>query len=673
VVRLKKSDGDVGVVLCDCNGELKHRLDFPSLEKKLNTLSAVIAVKRCSRLCDPKECSDAVTALLKNGASRLAVGGCGDDLLETALEEAVKKNGLNNSLLWPVNIREHCGLVHKNKKAATKKAYRRLSAIVNRVRLAEPSKTIRCAISRDVAVVGGGFAGKQAAVALADLGHRVALVYKDAEQSGVTAITPEFYGYLGDDPDGVADSIETFNEELNQLIKKHKIIDDYSESYIHSIEGDLGNFTINLSGNGKAQKIQAGAVILTSCQNVKPVVKTLKIGKLPGVVDMHRLLKLIRSGDVPGNVAILTGYTGEQGRAVSAQVWSAAELLVKRFGVQVKVYCRNVQVAATGLERLYRRSRSEGVIIVKSENKPVISTQGSKLSVKSKDPVAAAEITDVFDLVVIADIQYEGNGDGAVDFMKELRYGPDGALQYDNIWLLPTHTNRPGIFVIGDARGNSEYREALTDGLSAASSIHSLLAGDQMEVSDDAAAVDSNKCVLCLTCLRLCPHGAIHIDDEEHAACVSPLSCQRCGICVAECPAKAIKLPGYSDEEIKADIGEKPHVTVFTCENSAVPAAEAAGLSGFEYEAKVELIRVPCAGRVDPHTVLTALEAGAEKVFVLGCHPESCQYLTGASRSSRRIDRLTAMLDNAGFDGSRVFFGGLSAVEPGKFIEYVTG
>ena len=201
--------------------------------------------------------------------------------------------------------------------------------------------------------------------------------------------------------------------------------------------------------------------------------------------------------------------------------------------------------------------------------------------------------------------------------------------------------------------------------------VHGLLGEKYIEVRDDAATVDSDKCVLCLTCKRVCPHGAISINEDENAAYISQISCMRCGICAAECPAKAITLPGFTDEQIAADIGKKPRMTVFACENSALPAANAAALSGYDYNTDVELIRIPCAGRVDPKTVLTALETGAEKVMILGCHPESCQYLTGSSRSARRIKHLNAMLEKAGFDSSRVFFGGIAAVEPGRYIEYV--
>lgn len=142
-------------------------------------------------------------------------------------------------------------------------------------------------------------------------------------------------------------------------------------------------------------------------------------------------------------------------------------------------------------------------------------------------------------------------------------------------------------------------------------------------------------------------------------------------VVAAECPAYAITLPGYTDEQFAAEVGDKPRVIVFACENSAFPAAEAAGATGLGCGSSVRLIRVPCAGDVSPRRVLAALEKGAQKIVVMGCHPESCLYLSGSCRASGRMERLQGMLEKAGVDKSRVSFVGMAPVELVKFIEYV--
>jgi len=231
--------------------------------------------------------------------------------------------------------------------------------------------------------------------------------------------------------------------------------------------------------------------------------------------------------------------------------------------------------------------------------------------------------------------------------------------------------NREGIFVVGSARGNNEYRDAQADGLAAANQIHESLRNKQIEILDDAAVVDPDKCVLCLTCMRICPHGAVDIDVDNNVVSISAVACQRCGICAAQCPATAIQLPRYTDEQITAEVGDKPHIAVFACENSGYPAATAAGIDGSKYNTGIRLIRVPCAGKVDPRQVLRSLEQGAEKVMILGCRLENCQYISGSTRAAKRIERLNNALEKAGFDTKRVVFGQLASIEPSKFLEFV--
>ena len=70
-------------------------------------------------------------------------------------------------------------------------------------------------------------------------------------------------------------------------------------------------------------------------------------------------------------------------------------------------------------------------------------------------------------------------------------------------------------------------------------------------ISADRASVDQKKCAVCLTCVRVCPHGATVMDysqaEKKVAATVIPEACHGCGICVGECPAAAISIPLVQD------------------------------------------------------------------------------------------------------------------------------
>jgi heterodisulfide reductase subunit A len=677
---------DVGVILCDCGGTLRNRLDFEKLQDYLEQLPTVAQVSCCSRFCQQNECARAMKSASKKQVKRLVVGACGPEIFDETLREAMVGAPFNQGLLWCVNIREHCGWVASGSKKATDKAIEVLDAAVRRVKAASAVKSKKTGIRQDVLVLGGAVAAMQAAVALSRLGHRVTLVHNGEKLGGLAAEIPQLYGYLASNSHDAETLLRKRVDELIEQVKSDKQIRVETCASLESVEGEFGNFTVAVNSARGKRRLKAGALVL----GMGTVVVWPGLAQLFGNgLDIPKRKRIAIVMDVAaGPNRDNKGRLGirEQGPAVSAQALSAAELLVKHFRAEVKLYCHNIRVAATGMEDLYRRARKGGVVVVKYESPPVVSNDGPKNVVCVQDPLLGCEVSEEFDLVIMASEanddkgrletpdKYAANGDGNNELLrliKGLRAGPDGTLQVDSIWFLPTKTNRKGVFIVGSARGTDELRSSQADGLAAADEIHNLLKDKSIEILDDAAAVDGDKCVLCLTCMRICPHGAVSIDVENSVALISAVACQRCGICAAQCPAGAIELPRYTQSQMQAEIGDQPRVTVFACENSAYPAATAVGVAGTEYNASVRLIRVPCAGKVGPKDVLGALEKGAEKVMVLGCHLESCQYLTGSTFAANRLKRIGNMLEKAGFDRSRVFFGALSAVEPARFIEYV--
>jgi heterodisulfide reductase subunit A-like polyferredoxin len=130
-----------------------------------------------------------------------------------------------------------------------------------------------------------------------------------------------------------------------------------------------------------------------------------------------------------------------------------------------------------------------------------------------------------------------------------------GQLQANNVTLFPGQTNRPGIFAVGPCRGQPYPPRIRSEADATALSVHSLLSPGHLVVELSQPVVDPDKCVLCLTCVRSCPHKAMVVDRQKGAAASSPEACQRCGICAGECPARAIELPAYSDKVLLSMIG----------------------------------------------------------------------------------------------------------------------
>jgi heterodisulfide reductase subunit A-like polyferredoxin len=98
--------------------------------------------------------------------------------------------------------------------------------------------------------------------------------------------------------------------------------------------------------------------------------------------------------------------------------------------------------------------------------------------------------------------------------------------------------------------------ESIAQALAAASRAANILSQKTMLTNTRVAQVDAQKCVGCLTCVRICPYNVPRISSEATgvgkivgAAFIEPAVCHGCGSCVSECPAQAIQLMQYTDAQ----------------------------------------------------------------------------------------------------------------------------
>ncbi len=90
-----------------------------------------------------------------------------------------------------------------------------------------------------------------------------------------------------------------------------------------------------------------------------------------------------------------------------------------------------------------------------------------------------------------------------------------------------------------------------------------------------------------------------------------------------------------------------------------------------QYPPNVRIIRVPCTGKVDVIHLLTAFEAGADGVFVVGCMEGDCHFMEGNLYAKKRVQRVKGILDKVGLGGGRLEMYNLSAGMGGRFAEVV--
>ena len=120
------------------------------------------------------------------------------------------------------------------------------------------------------------------------------------------------------------------------------------------------------------------------------------------------------------------------------------------------------------------------------------------------------------------------------------------------------------------------------------------------------------------------------------------------------------------------DSAFEPKVVGFLCNWCTYTGADLAGTSRIQYPPSIRIIRVMCSGAVDPTYILKALFEGADGVFVGGCHPGDCHYLSGNYKARRRMVLMNSILTTLGLEPERLWFRWISASEGQKFADTIT-
>lgn len=176
------------------------------------------------------------------------------------------------------------------------------------------------------------------------------------------------------------------------------------------------------------------------------------------------------------------------------------------------------------------------------------------------------------------------------------------------------------------------------------------------------AQVNKDKCVACLTCVRVCPYDVPEIVGDK--AYMDPAQCQSCGICASECPNQAITVTATTEQlyevqlasrlAIVTDRRVKPVVAAVVCQYGQIWAADKMYEIEKSLPPNVALVRVMCPSRLAPVDFLRAFEYGADKLLVVVCGQKYCHYSIGNDLTERRLSYVRQLLDEAGIGADKL-------------------
>lgn len=174
----------VGVYVCDCGTNIAATVDVKDVTEYAAGLPGVVVSKEYKYIC-----SEPGQQLIRQDISdkklgRVVVASCSPRMHEPTFQAAVAKAGLNPFHFAMVNIREHVSWVIKDREQATAKAKRLIRSMVSRALLQEELFSRTEPVTRAALVVGGGIAGIQSALNIADAGYQVYLVERQPSIGG---------------------------------------------------------------------------------------------------------------------------------------------------------------------------------------------------------------------------------------------------------------------------------------------------------------------------------------------------------------------------------------------------------------------------------------------------------------------------------------------------------
>ena len=178
----------VGVFVCECGMNIAGFVDCEDVRQSAERLEGVVVSARNQYTCSDPGQEEIKRQIREHSLNRVVVASCSPRLHEPTFRSCMVEAGLNPYLLEMANIREQCSWVHsKNREEATRKARDIVRMSVARARLLKPQEENEIPVTDAVLVIGGGIAGIQASLDLADTGHKVYLLEKQPSIGGMMA------------------------------------------------------------------------------------------------------------------------------------------------------------------------------------------------------------------------------------------------------------------------------------------------------------------------------------------------------------------------------------------------------------------------------------------------------------------------------------------------------
>ena len=672
------NDIRIGVFVCDCGTNIAGVVNVPEVVAFAKTLKNVVFADEGRWSCSVDYLARMKELIQENRLNRIVISACTPRTHEPLFKRTAKEAGVNPYLLEFVSIREQVSWVHmKQPEIATDKAKDLIKMGVAKAALLEEGQEIRLPVKTDCLIIGGGMAGMNAALSVANQGFNAVILEKEPQLGGIL----NRICFISHDNHKIP-AVKVVQAKVAE-VQSNPNIKIYTNTTIESVKGYIGNYKIKLkaNGNGAAQALDISTVIVaTGMQELEPAGQ-FGYGSDPRVITQLQLdgrLKDKQLGDVKDVVMINCVNSKNEVRGCCSigchtSVKNAVALKRLRPEANVHVLYRDMSlIKEEGAAQQAAKRLGIKFLRFPDDRYPRVVKDDGRLVLKVFDLLLGREFKIPADLLVLTTAF---KGDDTVEQIKghlKVSTNPDGFFQESHVKLGPLEFATDGVALGGCAKAPMTFKESCEEGIGAAMKASIPMKKGYIETEGIVADIDLTDCNQCGLCSKRCPYSAIKVDAEENPEVIKAL-CKGCGLCAADCPKECISIVHYSDDQVLAQVAaaleESPEnkIIAFVCHWCALGGVDMAGVSRLQYPPNARLIRVMCSARVSMKMMQRPFELGASGVLVAGCEFPTCHYITGNYAAEKRVNRAKRKIAKAGFDPDKLWNIWCSAADGPKF------
>ncbi len=510
----------VGVFVCHCGQNIAGTVDVTEVVTRLRSQPEVAFTADYKYMCSDPGQQLIRQSIAEHGLDAVVVAACSPAMHETTFRKTVAGAGVNPYRCECANIREQVSWVHQaDKPAATQKAIAIAASIVEKVARNEALEPLSLPVTQRCLVIGGGLAGMQAALDVAQAGYPVVLIEREKSLGGKMASLSGTYLNL-------AGGQRILHERI-AAIQAHPGIQVLTSAELVEVTGFVGNFKARVvqadadTSSPTEFTLDVGAIVVATGWDGYDRARLPEYGGegIPDVIDAFEFERLLASGEAPrrpsdGRIpqqVVFIQCAGsrdpERGVPYCSKVCCmvvAKQAMVYKERVpegQAYVFYIDIRSAGKGYEEYVQRAMQDHDVLYLRGKVSRVYQDGEHVAVWGADTLSDQAVQVNADLVVLATPMVSSAG--AVELGQRLRISADanGFFNEAHPKLRPVETLTAGVMLAGACQGPKDIPETLAQASGAAAKVLQLFSRPEMMQAPTVAAVN-RELVRCLRGVR---------------------------------------------------------------------------------------------------------------------------------------------------------------------------